>query len=73
VDDAGRQHRKRSHHQRRNVSFDLIKQVRYFGNIADIIRRQLDRDDFMRDGINSEVQLSLDFSNVSSASGSRIR
>jgi hypothetical protein len=42
--------------QRRYVSFDLIKQVRYFGHIANIIRRQRDRDDFMRDGIHSEVQ-----------------
>lgn len=45
--------------QRRNVGVDLVKQIRYFGNVTDIIRRQLDRHDFMRDGINSKVQLTL--------------
>ena len=43
--------------QRRNVGVDLVKQIRYFGNVADIVRRQLDRHDFMRVGINSKVQL----------------
>ena len=43
--------------QRRDVSADLVKQIRYFGNVTDIIRRQLDRDDFMRDGIHPKVQL----------------
>jgi hypothetical protein len=43
--------------QRRNVSVDLIKQTRYFGDVADIIRRQFHHDDFMRDGVHSEVQL----------------
>ena len=38
-----------------NVSIDLIKQVWNFGNIADIIRRQFDRDNFMRVGINTEM------------------
>jgi hypothetical protein len=27
--------------QRGNVDVDLIKQIRYFGNVADIVRRQL--------------------------------
>ena len=42
---------------RRNVSIDLIEQFRHFGNVADIIRRQFHSDDFMRVGINAEVQL----------------
>ena len=40
---------------RRNVSVDLIKQVRHFGDVADIIRRQFHRDDFMRVSINTEM------------------
>ena len=42
---------------RRNISIDLIKQIRHFGNVADIVRRQFHRDDFMRVGINAEMQL----------------
>ena len=42
---------------RRNVSIDLIKQVWNFGDIADIIRRQFHRDNFMRVSINTEMQL----------------
>jgi hypothetical protein len=40
-----------------NVSIDLIKQTRCFGKFADVVLRQLHRDDFMRVGINAEVQL----------------
>ena len=40
-----------------NVSIDLIEQFRHFGNVADIVRRQFHGDDFMRVGINAEVQL----------------
>ena len=36
-----------------NISIDLIKQVWNSGDIADIIRRQFHRDDFMRVGINT--------------------
>ena len=43
-------------HQRRNVSLDLIQQLREFGNVADIIRRQFHGDDFMRVGINAQMQ-----------------
>ena len=43
--------------ERRNVGIDLIEQFGKFGNVADIIRRQFGRDDFMRVGINAEVQL----------------
>ena len=40
---------------RRNVGIDLIKQVRNLGDIADIIRRQFHRDNFMRVSINTEM------------------
>ena len=40
---------------RRNVGIDLIKQVWNFGDIADIIRRQFHRDNFMRVSINTEM------------------
>jgi hypothetical protein len=43
--------------QRRNVSLDLFEQLREFGNVADIIRRQFHGDDFMRVGINAQMQL----------------
>jgi hypothetical protein len=43
--------------QRRNGSIDLIEQLRHLGNVADIIRRQFHSDDFMRAGIDAEVQL----------------
>ena len=39
------------------IGVDLIKQVRYFGDIADVVRRQFHRDDFMRVGIHAEVKL----------------
>src|SRR5580692_4506305 len=42
---------------RRNPNIDLIKQIRYFGNVTDIVRRQLHRDDFMRVGVHTKVQL----------------
>ena len=37
--------------QRRQVSIDLIQQLRHFGNVADVIRCQFHSDDFMRAGI----------------------
>ena len=42
---------------RRQVSIDLIAQLRNFGNVADILRRQFHSDDFMRVSINADVQL----------------
>ena len=39
--------------QKAGISIDLIKQVWNCGDIADIIRRQFHRDDFMRVGINT--------------------
>ena len=42
---------------RRNIRIDLIEQVRNFGDIANIIRRQFHRRDFMRVGIHSKMQL----------------
>jgi hypothetical protein len=36
---------------------NLIKQRRYFGDVTDIVRRQLRGNDFMRDGVNPQVQL----------------
>jgi hypothetical protein len=42
---------------RRDIRIDLIEQVRKFGDIADIIRPQFHRHDFMRVGIHSEMQL----------------
>src|SRR5260370_14337312 len=44
--------------ERRNVGSDLIEQFGKFGDVADIVRRQFGRDDFMRVSINAEVQLS---------------
>jgi hypothetical protein len=41
---------------RRNISIDLLKEVRQFRDVADIIRRQFHRDDFMRSGIHTEMQ-----------------
>ena len=35
----------------------LIEQFGKLANVADIVRRQFRRDDFMRAGINAEVQL----------------
>jgi hypothetical protein len=43
--------------QRRNISIDLIRVVRQFRDVADLIRRQFHRDDFMRIGIDTEMQL----------------
>ena len=40
---------------RRNVSTDLIKEVRHVGDVADIVRRQFHSNDFMRIGIDTEV------------------
>src|SRR5277367_683483 len=40
-----------------NLSKNLIKQRRHFGDVTDIVRRQLRGNDFMRDGVNPEVQL----------------
>ena len=40
-----------------NLSINLIKQRRHFGDVTDIVRRQLRGNDFMRDGVNPEVQL----------------
>jgi len=42
---------------RRDVIVDLIKEVWQCGDVADIIGRQFRRDDFMRIGIDTEVQL----------------
>ena len=42
---------------RRNVSIDLIEEIWQFGDVTDIIRRQFHRDDFMRIGIDTEMQL----------------
>ena len=42
---------------RRNLSTDLIKEIWQFGAVADIIRRQFHRDDFMRIGIDTQMQL----------------
>jgi hypothetical protein len=42
---------------RRNVRIDLIKGVGQFGDVTDIIGRQCHRDDFMRVGIDAEMQL----------------
>jgi hypothetical protein len=41
---------------RRNVSIDLIEKVWQFGDVTDIIRRQFHHDDFMRIGIDTEMQ-----------------
>ena len=38
---------------RRNVNIDLIEEVWYHRDVADIIRRQLHRDNLMRVGIDS--------------------
>src|SRR5277367_3814958 len=40
-----------------NISINLIKQRRHFGDVTDIVRRQLRGNDFMRDGVNPKVQL----------------
>jgi hypothetical protein len=42
---------------RSNVGIDLIEQVRYFRYIANIVRRQFHRDDFMRVSIHAKVKL----------------
>jgi hypothetical protein len=42
---------------RRNVSTDLIKEVWQLRDVADIIRRQFHRHDFMRIGIDTQMQL----------------
>jgi hypothetical protein len=42
---------------RRNVSTDLIKEVRQLRDVADIIGRQFRRNDVMRIGIDTEMQL----------------
>jgi hypothetical protein len=42
---------------RRNVDVDLIKEVYQFRDVADIIGRQFHRDEFMRVGIDTEMQL----------------
>jgi hypothetical protein len=42
---------------RSNVSTDRIKEVWKFGDVADIVRRQFHRDDFMRVGIDTQMQL----------------
>ena len=34
---------------------DLVKEVRHFGDVADIIRGQFHRNDFMRASIDSEM------------------
>ena len=40
---------------RSNVGIDLIEQVRYFRDIASIVRRQFHRDDFMRVSVHAKV------------------
>jgi hypothetical protein len=40
-----------------NLSINLIKWRRHFGDVTDIVRRQIRGNDFMRDGVNPEVQL----------------
>src|SRR5277367_158859 len=40
-----------------NLSRNLIKQRWHFGDVTNIVRRQLRGNDFMRDGVNPEVQL----------------
>ena len=40
---------------RSNICIDLIEQVRYFRDIANIIRGQFHRDDFMRVSIHAKV------------------
>jgi hypothetical protein len=40
-----------------DVSIDLIKEAWQFRDVANIIRRQFHRDDFMRIGIHSKMQL----------------
>ena len=42
---------------RRNVNIDLIEEVWYHRDVADIIRRQFHRDDLMRVSIDTEMQL----------------
>ena len=42
---------------RRHVSIDLIKEVWQFPDVANIIRRQFHRDDLMRVGVDTEMQL----------------
>ena len=43
--------------QRGNFRVDLIKQHRYFGDVTDIVRRQLRGNNLMCDSINPKVQL----------------
>ena len=40
---------------RSNICIDLIEQVRYFRDIANIIQGQFHRDDFMRVSIHAKV------------------
>jgi hypothetical protein len=42
---------------RRDVGIGLIKQVRYFGNVTDLTRRQFRRGNLVGGGVNTEVQL----------------
>ena len=43
--------------ERGNFPIDLIKQRRYFGEVTDIVGRQLRGNDLMCDGVNAQVQL----------------
>ena len=40
-----------------NLSINLIKERRHFGDVDDIVRRQLLGDNFIGDGVDPEVQL----------------
>jgi len=42
---------------RRNLDIDLIMEVRHHRDVADIIRRQFNRDNLMRIGIDPKMQL----------------
>ena len=39
------------------IAIDLLEQVRYLRDVTNIVRRQFDRDDLMRGGIDPEVKL----------------
>ena len=41
---------------RSNIGINLIKQVRYFRDVANVVRRQFHRDDFIRVGIHTKVK-----------------
>ena len=41
---------------RRDLRIDLVVQMRYFKDVANIVRSQFNRDDFIRVGIHAEVR-----------------